>query len=169
MDIEKLYNLSNKKEDVHNIQNQPLLGANASKNNLSAQNFTTKANTAKHSKGEDLELQQLRPRQKDNISGVDSDLSNTELLNHSIIGIQDSNISSVEEEFKDQKKEFFDIDDKNIFQFAILCLIEGIPASLCAGDYFICSLICRLLLSSNEDINLVASTGYLHAYIDIFM
>jgi hypothetical protein len=67
------------------------------------------------------------------------------------------------------KKDFFDVENKTTCEFITLCILEGIPASLCVGDYFICSLICRLLLSSNEDINLVASTGYLHAYIDIFM
>lgn len=56
-----------------------------------------------------------------------------------------------------------------MFQFVKLCIVEGMPASLCYGDYYICSLICRILLSTNEDINLVASTGYLHAYIGIFM
>jgi len=56
-----------------------------------------------------------------------------------------------------------------MFQFIKLCIVEGMPASLCYGDYYICSLICRIFLSTNEDINLVASTGYLHAYIGIFM
>jgi hypothetical protein len=45
---------------------------------------------------------------------------------------------------------------------------EGAPTSLCYGDYYICSLVCRLCLSTSSDINLVASTGYLHSYIGIF-
>lgn len=74
-----------------------------------------------------------------------------------------------QEEEEKAKKDFFDIENKSMFQFIKLCIIEGMPASLCYGDYYICSLICRILLSTNEDINLVASTGYLHAYIGIFM
>ena len=72
-------------------------------------------------------------------------------------------------EEEERKRDFFDIENKSMFQFIKLCIVEGMPASLCYGDYYICSLICRILLSTNENINLVASTGYLHAYIGIFM
>jgi Na+-driven multidrug efflux pump len=74
-----------------------------------------------------------------------------------------------QQEEDEAKKDFFDIENKSMFQFIKLCIVEGLPASLCYGDYYICSLICRILLSTNKDINLVASTGYLHAYIGIFM
>jgi Na+-driven multidrug efflux pump len=73
------------------------------------------------------------------------------------------------EKEEEEKKNFFDIENKSMFEFIKLCIVEGMPASLCYGDYYICSLICRILLSTNKNINLVASTGYLHAYIGIFM
>lgn len=46
---------------------------------------------------------------------------------------------------------------------------EGLPTSFCFGDFFICSLVCRLFLGTNEDINLVASTGYYGAFYSILM
>jgi hypothetical protein len=64
---------------------------------------------------------------------------------------------------------FFEIENKNIFQFLWYSLKEGLPTSFSYGDFFLCSLICRLFLGKTDNLDLVASTGYYGAFYSILM
>ena len=96
------------------------------------------------------------------------DIQNLPLLS----GEGDDFIISFETNQKQKKSKdnsFFDIRERSTLNFTWLSLKEGLPSSFCFGDFFICSMVCRMFLGANEDINLVASTGYYGAFYSILM
>lgn len=70
---------------------------------------------------------------------------------------------------KQLENSFFDIESKNILQFLWYSLKEGLPTSFSYGDFFLCSLVCRLFLGKTDNLDLIASTGYYGAFYSILM
>lgn len=69
---------------------------------------------------------------------------------------------------KETESEFFQAEKLSFWKFASFCIQEGLPASICYGDYFICALVIRMLLSSNPNNNLTAATGFTQSFYAIF-
>ena len=76
--------------------------------------------------------------------------------------------TKAELQLRKEQERFFETEHMTQVQFIMHCVVEGLPACLCYGDFYVTTLLARMMLQTHSNIDLVAGFGYLLAFIGIF-